>query len=85
MPEKEEKAGKDQAETDQATDGEAVEDGQSRRQFIKKLAYVAPVMQTFMLTDEADAQTAARRRNSRLRRNQVSPQPNAAKDKSPRG
>ena len=59
---------------------DASEEGQSRRQFIKKLAYIAPVVETFVMVDEAEAQrnsttSQSRRRNSRLRRNQVSPAP----------
>lgn len=59
---------------------DAPEEGQSRRQFIKKLAYIAPVVETFVMVDEAEAQgnsgnSQSRRRNSRLRRNQVSPAP----------
>ena len=53
---------------------ETPEDGQSRRQFIKKLAYIAPVVETFVMVDEAEAQTSGRR-SARLRRNQVSPAP----------
>ena len=63
---------------------DASEEDQSRRQFIKKLAYIAPVVETFVMIDEAEAQDA-RRRNSRLRRNQVSPAPANASSTSRRG
>ena len=65
---------------EQRDSAETPDEGQSRRQFIKKLAYIAPVVETFVMVDEAEAQgssrdSTSRRRNSRLRRNQVSPAP----------
>ena len=61
------------AEPDQAESGEKGESsGESRRSFIKKLPYVAPVIETFLLEDTAYA--AATKSKGRGRR-RISPVP----------
>jgi hypothetical protein len=51
------------------------DEGQSRREFIKKLAWVAPVVETFLLSESAFGQGQARRNQRRNQRAQVSPNP----------
>lgn len=56
---------------------EATGDG-SRRQFIAKLAWVAPAIETFLLSDSAFAsgsESQAKKQKRRQQRRQVSPRP----------
>ena len=56
---------------------EATGDG-SRRQFIRKLAWVAPAIETFLLSDSAFAsgsESQAKKQKRRQQRRQVSPRP----------
>ena len=46
----------------------------SRRNFIKKMVYAAPVIETFLLDDKAEAQTRGNSRNWQPRQNRrISP------------
>lgn len=70
---------------------EATGDG-SRRQFIRKLAWVAPAIETFLLSDsafasgsESQAKKNKRRQQRRQQRRQVSPRPQSQPPPPPSG
>lgn len=70
-----------EAEPDTTESGEeAGGSGESRRDFIKKLPYVAPVIETFLLEDTVYA--ADKKKPSRRRR-RISPVPNEPKPVPP--
>ena len=66
---------------------EATGDG-SRRQFIRKLAWVAPAIETFLLSDSALAsgsESQANKQKRRQQRRQVSPRPQSQASPPPSG
>ena len=65
-------AGPDQAEPGEEAGG----GGESRRDFIKKLPYVAPAIETFLLEDTVYAKTEKKKPSRRRRRRRrISPVP----------
>ncbi len=70
----------DQTSDESAPGGDAEGTGEgSRRQFMRKLAWVAPVIETFLLSDSAFAsgsESQGKKQQRRQQRRKVSPRPN---------
>ena len=70
----------------QSAGGGALEKGESRRDFIKKLPYIAPAIQTFFLSEtvyakKSDDDSDDSRGRGRGRRRRISPVPKKKKKK----
>ena len=59
---------------------ENIEDGEARRDFLKKLTYVAPIMITFQMDDaEVSDDDGGKKKKSSKKKSKVSPKPKTKK------
>ena len=67
---------------EQHTPADDAQDAETRRDFLKKLSYVAPLMITFQMDEEASAQKGKDTKKGGGKRKRVSPTPKIKKKKA---